>query len=57
MCGVVGGFLYVISPQLPFFANAAFYFIGLIGSLFLIEPLIDTVKFSLKNYLFYFDFS
>lgn len=51
ICGALGGFLYVLSHRLPFFANAAFYIIGMIASLFLIEPLIDTVKFSWTNYL------
>jgi MFS family permease len=51
ICGVIGGFLYVVSPSLPFFANAAFYFLGLVGTLFLVEPVIDTEKFSWINYL------
>lgn len=51
VCGVIGGFLYVISPSLPFFANAAFYFLGLVGTLFLVEPVIDTDKFTWVNYL------
>lgn len=52
VCGVIGGFLYVISPSLPFFANAAFYFLGIVGTLFLVEPLIDTEKFSWVNYIY-----
>lgn len=52
VCGVIGGFLYIISPSLPFIAYAAFCFLGIIGTLFLTEPVIDTEKFSWKNYLF-----
>lgn len=50
ICGALGGFLYVISPRLPFLANASFYIIGMIASLLLVEPIIDTVKFSWENY-------
>lgn len=49
---ILGGFLYSLNPRLPFFANAITYVFGLIASLFLIEPAIDTVKFSVRNYLF-----
>lgn len=52
VCGVMGGFLYVMSNSLPFFASATFYFLGIIGTLFLTEPLIDTEKFNWKNYLY-----
>jgi len=52
LCGVLGGFMYKISPNLPFFANTAGYFLGLITALFLIEPSIDTEKFSFKNFIF-----
>lgn len=51
ICGIIGGFLYIISPSLPFFATAAFYFLGIVGTLFLAEPVIDTEKFSLVNYI------
>jgi len=49
---IIGGLMYTINPRLPFLANAIAYVIGLIASLFLIEPSIDTIKFSFKNYLF-----
>lgn len=52
ICGIIGGFLYVVSPSLPFFANAAFYFLGIVGTLFLVEPLVDTEKFSWGNYIY-----
>jgi MFS family permease len=51
VCGVIGGFLYALSPSLPFFANAFFYFLGIVTTLFLVEPLIDTEKFSWTNYV------
>lgn len=50
ICGAIGGFLYLLSPRLPFLANAGFYVVGTIATLFLREPIIDTVKFSFKNY-------
>lgn len=47
---IIGGWLYAVNPRLPFFANTTTYFFGLIACLFLIEPKIDTIKFSFKNY-------
>jgi len=47
---IIGGFMYGINPRLPFIANAIAYCFGLIACFFLIEPTIDSVKFSLKNY-------
>ena len=52
LCGALGGFLYKYNPRLPFIVNAFFHFAGLILSLFLIEPIVDSIKFSFKNYLF-----
>lgn len=51
VCGIIGGFMYKINPSLPFYANAAGYFLGFIASFFLIEPHIDTEKFSFTNFL------
>ena len=51
-CTIVGGYLYSVSPRLPFFLNSGCLFIGAILSLFLTEPLIDSVKFSFKNFIF-----
>lgn len=51
ICSVIGGFLYRLNPSFPFYANAGGYFLGLIASFFLIEPHIDTEKFSLNNFL------
>lgn len=49
--GAIGGFLYLLSPRFPFYANAIGYAIGLIVSFFLKEPAIDTVKFSFPNFV------
>jgi MFS family permease len=50
ICGIVGGFMYKINPTLPFYANAFGYLIGFVASFFLIEPHIDTEKFSFSNF-------
>lgn len=50
LCGALGGFLYKFDPRSPFFLSAIFYFVGLIITLFLTEPIVDTIKFSFKNY-------
>lgn len=47
---ILGGLMYSVNPRLPFVGNAIGYSLGLVVSLFLIEPRIDTVKFSWKNY-------
>ncbi len=48
---IVGGFLYSISPGVPFIFVAFFQLLALISTLMLTEPPIDSVVFSLKNYL------
>ncbi len=48
---IIGGFLYKFNHGLPFILTGVFYFLGLILSLFLQEPAIDTEKFSWSNYL------
>ncbi len=48
---VSGGFLYTVAPWLPFTICGFFQFINTILSFFYFEPLIDTVKFTLKNYI------
>jgi MFS family permease len=50
ICGAIGGFMYKMSPSLPFYASAFGYLIGFITSFFLIEPHIDTIKFSIRNF-------
>ena len=41
----------MIEPKLPFHANAAGYGIGLFLSFWLTEPVIDTEKFTLSNFI------
>lgn len=51
ICGIIGGFLYVIKPNLPFFANALFYFLAIPLVLFFVEPNIKEKKtFSFQNF-------
>lgn len=47
----IGGFMYAVNPRLPFIASGAFCLLGFIFAFFLREPLIDTEKFSLKNFV------
>jgi len=47
---IVGGYLYFISPALPFWITGALKVIGFIISLFLIEPKFDTQKFSIRSF-------
>jgi len=51
ICGILGGFMYKVSPTLPFYANAFGYLLGFFASFFLIEPHIDSIKFSFKNFV------
>lgn len=51
ICGGIGGFIYQINPTWPFYANAFGYCIGLIATFFLIEPHIDSVKFSFNGFI------
>lgn len=52
VCSVLGGFMYKVDPTLPFYGNAVGYLFGLVASFFLIEPHIDTEKFSFRNFLY-----
>lgn len=38
ICGIFGGYLYTIKPNIPYILNALCYAIGIICTLFLIEP-------------------
>lgn len=51
LCSIAGGFLYSINFRLPFILSAVGYLTGLIATFWLIEPKIDTEKFSFKNYI------
>ncbi len=48
---VLGGYLYTINNALPFYLYTLSLVIGLIANFFYIEPKIDSVKFSVENYL------
>lgn len=50
MCGVASGFLYKISPGLPFILTGIVQFFGIVATIFLIEPKIDTQKFTIKSF-------
>ncbi|MCC7304290.1 MFS transporter [bacterium] len=49
--GVVGGFLYKISPELPFYFTGAVGLLGAFGTLFLVEPKTDSEKFTVNGYI------
>ncbi|OGK11577.1 hypothetical protein A2954_01825 [Candidatus Roizmanbacteria bacterium RIFCSPLOWO2_01_FULL_37_12] len=51
VAGLLGGYLYSFFPRLPFLLHGLNYFIGLILCLFLIEPHIDTEKFSWSSFV------
>ena len=49
--GAVGGFMYIIKPQLPFLMVGVANIIALLVCFFLKEPAIDTEKFSWSSYV------
>lgn len=51
ICSILGGFAYAVDIRLPFLLNAIGYTLGFVVSFMLVEPKIDTIKFSFKNYL------
>src|SRR3990167_8722312 len=44
VCGLLGGYFYLISPSLPFALEGVFSLFGLIGVFFLIEPQLDNLQ-------------
>jgi MFS family permease len=50
ICGLIGGFLYTIAPNIPFVASASFYFIGFLFSFALTEPHVEKKTFSVLNF-------
>jgi MFS family permease len=48
---IIGGLMYKISPGLPFLIVGVVQFLGLIFTLMLTEPPVDTEVFSFKNYI------
>jgi MFS family permease len=51
ICSIIGGYIYLQNPGMPFLLNGLFYFLALIACIFITEPNLDTEKFSLKNYV------
>lgn len=51
LAGITGGFLYKFNVSLPFLMVALAYLIGMVISLLLVEPLIDSEKYSLKKFI------
>jgi MFS family permease len=51
VCAIIGGYLYTVQPSLPFAITGLFYSFGLITCFFLAEPHVDTIKFSIRNFL------
>lgn len=50
LCGLVGGFIYYISPGMPYILDGVMCLIGFVACLFLVEPAIDTEKYSLMTF-------
>ena len=51
LCTAVGGYLYSISPRLPFYLNSIFLLFGVFMSFFLSRSSIDGQSFSLNNFI------
>ncbi|MFA9288866.1 MAG: MFS transporter [Weeksellaceae bacterium] len=49
--GIIGGFIYLYNPHLPFIMVGICALIGLVLCFFLHEPAVDSNKFSLANFL------
>jgi MFS family permease len=49
--GAVGGYLYTINNSLPFIMVAVFYALGAIVAMWLVEPAIDTEKYSWRAFV------
>ena len=48
---ISGGFLYTIATWLPFIICGLFQFVNMLLSFFYFDPYIDSVKFTLRNYV------
>lgn len=46
---VIGGFMYILWPPLPFIASSMGYLGGVCAALFLTEPFVDSEKFTFRN--------
>lgn len=47
----VGGYLYGIAPQAPFYAWIVFLLLSIVLLLFMTEPSVDSAKFNVRNYI------
>lgn len=50
ICGVASGFLYEISPGLPFILTGIVQSFGIVATIFLTEPKMDTQQFTIKSF-------
>ena len=50
ICGIIGGLLYYISPGLPYILNGIFCLIGFVVCAWIVEPVVDTEKYSLSSF-------
>lgn len=50
ICGIVGGYVYNYMPNAPYLLAGLVSFLGLIVAFFLVEPRVDTEKYSLKDF-------
>ena len=51
VCGIIGGLIYRVSPGLPFIILGILDLIALFTCFLLTEPKVDTIKFSLRNFI------
>jgi len=51
VCILIGGVMYNLNFRLPHYAWGAAFFIGFIGTFFMREPSVETVSFSVGNYV------
>jgi len=51
VCSIIGGFMYILWPPLPTVASTLGYLFGFVTTLFILEPKIDSEKFTFRNTL------
>lgn len=51
VCGVIGGFLYLVQPNLPYILTAAFYLVGIPLTFLLSEPNVEKSGESIRNFV------
>jgi MFS family permease len=50
LCTIIGGYIYSVSPSLPFYLNGLFSLLGAFVSFFLVKLSVDNQIFSLKKF-------